>query len=248
MKGATRSRNGSHALRRRCPVCKHLRKFYEPDGNHGGECHRDRMPRTHGTWMRIDGVWVCGKPKCEAKRLERCGDLHGEDRASREESGMSLLEEPTGDCEACGVRPATCWWIGDGGTYAIVRGHASAWCEPCVVEGQIEDAEKAAARLPELYAKRAALRLVEMDAVALAVSIRAWASADGVAAPVTSLGAELPKLSHGALRMLLGAFQATFERGRAAERDLQRAVGDAAQAKELERYLAGGGPIDGGQE
>lgn len=55
MNGATRSRQGKNALRRRCPRCKKLRKFCEPPGDVGGELH-PRRPR----WKTVDNVWVCG--------------------------------------------------------------------------------------------------------------------------------------------------------------------------------------------
>lgn len=45
----------NHALRKRCPRCKKVRKFREPDGNHGGEFHPHRRP-----WVKADGVWICG--------------------------------------------------------------------------------------------------------------------------------------------------------------------------------------------
>lgn len=55
MNGATRSRKGSSALRKRCPKCKKLRKLCEPPGDVGGELHPRRPD-----WEKIDGVWTCG--------------------------------------------------------------------------------------------------------------------------------------------------------------------------------------------
>lgn len=43
MNGSSAKR-GSHGLRRRCPVCKKLRKFCEPPGDVGGEDHPRRKP------------------------------------------------------------------------------------------------------------------------------------------------------------------------------------------------------------
>lgn len=43
-------------LRKRCPECKVLRKFHEPDTNHGGELH----PRRPGWGHRADGRLICG--------------------------------------------------------------------------------------------------------------------------------------------------------------------------------------------
>ena len=54
MKGATKKR-GTHGLRKRCPRCRKLRKFCEPDGSQGGEL-KPRRPK----WDKIDGRWVCG--------------------------------------------------------------------------------------------------------------------------------------------------------------------------------------------
>lgn len=45
----------ARALRRRCPVCKKLRGFREPDGSQGGEPHPQRKP-----WAKVNGVWICG--------------------------------------------------------------------------------------------------------------------------------------------------------------------------------------------
>lgn len=55
MKGATRSRRGNSALRKRCPRCKILRKFCEPPGDQGGEDH-PRRPK----WQWLPEGWVCG--------------------------------------------------------------------------------------------------------------------------------------------------------------------------------------------
>lgn len=57
MKGSGAKR-GTHGLRKRCPKCKKLRKFYEPDGNHGGEDHRTRAPQLPN-WHKEGNQWVC---------------------------------------------------------------------------------------------------------------------------------------------------------------------------------------------
>lgn len=52
----THSKNrmkGTHALRKRCPVCRKVRRFYEPPGDQGG----DRPSRAG--WRVIDGRWTC---------------------------------------------------------------------------------------------------------------------------------------------------------------------------------------------
>lgn len=54
MRGATAKR-GTHGLRKRCPICRKLRKFREPHGNQGGEVHPRRK-----SWRKLDGRWVCG--------------------------------------------------------------------------------------------------------------------------------------------------------------------------------------------
>lgn len=48
-------RKTTHGLRRRCPLCRKLRKFHEPHGNQGGESHERRMP-----WVRTPFGWACG--------------------------------------------------------------------------------------------------------------------------------------------------------------------------------------------
>ena len=55
MKGSSRKR-GTHGLRKRCPQCKILRKFYEPPGDVGGENHRGPA------WVKYPDLrrWVCG--------------------------------------------------------------------------------------------------------------------------------------------------------------------------------------------
>lgn len=54
----TTSKTGTHALRKRCPRCHKLRRFYEPPGDQGGT----RKPRVG--WTKVDGQWVCNKGLC----------------------------------------------------------------------------------------------------------------------------------------------------------------------------------------
>ena len=47
---------GSNTLRKRCPICKRVRKFREPPGDQGGEYHLRRPD-----WWKIPGGYlVCG--------------------------------------------------------------------------------------------------------------------------------------------------------------------------------------------
>jgi len=54
VKGAGAKR-GTHGLRKRCPLCKKLRKFREPPGDQSGE-DKPRRPK----WTKVGGRWVCG--------------------------------------------------------------------------------------------------------------------------------------------------------------------------------------------
>lgn len=47
--------SSERGLRRRCPICRKLRGFREPDGSQGGTDHPRRKP-----WAKVNGVWVCG--------------------------------------------------------------------------------------------------------------------------------------------------------------------------------------------
>jgi hypothetical protein len=47
---------GSRTLRKRCPICKRVRKFAEPPGDQGGEPH----PRRPNWWKVPGGYLVCG--------------------------------------------------------------------------------------------------------------------------------------------------------------------------------------------
>lgn len=83
------------------------------------------------------GEWLCAK--CEYK-----------------------IKEPV-TCENCGKREATQTWVGAGGVMGWVHGMGADWCEICCIEAQIEYAEEAAARIPELKRKRASLVFGEAE-------------------------------------------------------------------------------------
>lgn len=57
MRGATAKR-GTHGLRKRCPLCKKLRKFSAPE-------HR----AAYFGWTKERGCWVC--PRCSARLDEQ---------------------------------------------------------------------------------------------------------------------------------------------------------------------------------
>lgn len=67
MRGATAKR-GTHGLRKRCPVCKKLRRFSAPELRAG--CLG---------WTKERGRWLC--PRCSARLDEqRRGPVMGLDR------------------------------------------------------------------------------------------------------------------------------------------------------------------------
>lgn len=51
----SQAKRGTHGLRKRCPVCKKLRKFHEPPGDQGGTPHPHRK-----SWHKVGDRWVCG--------------------------------------------------------------------------------------------------------------------------------------------------------------------------------------------
>ena len=59
----------------------------------------------------------------------------------------------TGTCERCGTRPASQWWVGEGGALAFVHGQYATWCERCCVEEQLRHARDAATHIEELEAR-----------------------------------------------------------------------------------------------
>ena len=44
--------NGTHGLRKRCPCCRKIRKFYEPPGDQGGQ-RVPRMLKWKPVWERL---------------------------------------------------------------------------------------------------------------------------------------------------------------------------------------------------
>jgi len=58
-----------------------------------------------------------------------------------------------GTCQKCGQRPATDWWVGEGGALAWTHGMRAAWCKLCVVTEQLRYCREQAARVPELEAE-----------------------------------------------------------------------------------------------
>ena len=62
-------------------------------------------------------------------------------------------------CQNCHERQASVNWVGEGGALAAVHGMVARWCKVCVLEKQIEHAEKMEAMLPSLRSQlNAALR------------------------------------------------------------------------------------------
>ena len=70
------------------------------------------------------------------------------------------LPEPSGDCANCGQRPATQFWVGEGGMLAYTHGHYQSWCEPCVLQAQLDYARERAEAIPDLERQLAALDAV----------------------------------------------------------------------------------------
>ena len=68
-----------------------------------------------------------------------------------------MFPVPEGACEFCNKRPATSWWVGDGGIMSFVHGGGIGACERCCTEEQLKHARAAAERIPELERKLAEL-------------------------------------------------------------------------------------------
>ena len=58
-----------------------------------------------------------------------------------------------GTCQHCNQRPATEWWVGEGGIMAWTHGQRSAWCKVCVVTEQLRYAREIADGIPTLEAR-----------------------------------------------------------------------------------------------
>ena len=64
----------------------------------------------------------------------------------------------TGTCQNCQQRPATEWWVAEGGSLAFTHGMRAKWCHRCVVTEQLRFAREIAATIPKLEAE-----LTELD-------------------------------------------------------------------------------------
>lgn len=86
MKGALKSRRGA-GLRRRCPSCKVLRKYCEPDGNHGGESHPRRPDWGFDATLQ--------KPICGWCAMRKAGvdTFSDSSRAERRDLSMSIVRD-----------------------------------------------------------------------------------------------------------------------------------------------------------
>jgi hypothetical protein len=70
---------------------------------------------------------------------------------------MSALVDPSGPCKRCQENEATIWWVGEGGSLALVHGFKQPWCERCCVEAQLRYVREAVVKLPELERQLASL-------------------------------------------------------------------------------------------
>ena len=62
-------------------------------------------------------------------------------------------------CEKCGKHQASGWWIGDGGTLALMRYNMqAAWCRCCMLKEQVKHARKMARKLASLEKKLAKVK------------------------------------------------------------------------------------------
>ena len=71
------------------------------------------------------------------------------------------LPQPEGDCRNCGQRPATVFWIGEGGSLAFSHGHYQSWCQLCSVQAQLKYARERTVAIPALERELAALSAEE---------------------------------------------------------------------------------------
>jgi phage FluMu protein Com len=74
-----KGRKSTHGLRKRCPQCKKVRRFYEPGEDRSArgqqrldrrfaamdrpgfvDDHRGDQRKSRAGWQKIDGRWVCG--------------------------------------------------------------------------------------------------------------------------------------------------------------------------------------------
>ena len=66
---------------------------------------------------------------------------------------MRPLPKPSGTCSNCHERPATEFWVGEGGSLAYVHGQYESWCKPCVLQAQLDYAKERAGAIPDLERK-----------------------------------------------------------------------------------------------
>lgn len=94
---------GTHGLRRRCPRCKHLRRFYEPPGDQG-----DHRP-ARAKWVKVGNFWVC-RPCVDKERQSlyenpRVAALVQAGIKSALRGPMRLLEEVLDELGVLPARP-----------------------------------------------------------------------------------------------------------------------------------------------
>jgi hypothetical protein len=76
-----------------------------------------------------------------------------------ESFGTEFSRQPSGPCQNCKMRPATEWWVEEGGTLAWVHGMGQAWCKLCCLKKQIAHAHEVSRKLPKMYVEAARLEL-----------------------------------------------------------------------------------------
>jgi len=60
-----------------------------------------------------------------------------------------MMTDPEGNCNNCEKRPATEWWIVEGGLDAI-HGGGIPWCKICCLTTAIESLSEKVERIPEM--------------------------------------------------------------------------------------------------
>lgn len=79
----SQAKRGANGLRRRCPQCKILRKFCEPDGGNGGE-HKPRRPDWAKIMFNEKLTWICGW--CIGRANGTIGPKEGMSKLNRSEA------------------------------------------------------------------------------------------------------------------------------------------------------------------
>lgn len=67
-------------------------------------------------------------------------------------------------CRHCHRRPATTMWVGSAGSLAFVHGLYEWWCQPCVLQAQLDHARDMAKKIPMLERELEAAK-ASVDAV-----------------------------------------------------------------------------------